>query len=275
MLMKIDSPATPAIEVLDIGRRYGGLDAVDGLTFTVNRGEFFALLGPNGAGKSTLLHMLTTLVVPTRGAARVMGHDVVKEPKEVRWKLGMVFQDPALDERLTAAENLQIHAVLYGVPKAERKKAVAEALTWASLSDTGSRRVGTFSGGMKRRLELARALMHKPSVLFLDEPTIGLDPQGRRNLWERIEALRDGGMTVMMTTHNLPEAEMCDRVGIVDHGKLIAIGPPGDLIRDHIGPDGDLEDVFIKLTGRDLRDDVATVRDRMVNFAQRGGEHTR
>jgi len=199
---------------------------------------------------------------------------VVQEPKEVRWKLGMVFQDPALDERLTAAENLAIHAVLYGVPRAERKRAVQDALNWATLADTGDRRVGTFSGGMKRRLELARALMHKPSVRFLDEPTIGLDPQGRRNLWERIEALRDGGMTVMMTTHNLPEATMCDRVGIVDHGKLIAIGPPDDLIREH-APDGDLEDVFIKLTGRDLRDDVATVRDRMVGYAQRGGEHTR
>ncbi|MGD9740779.1 MAG: ABC transporter ATP-binding protein, partial [Bauldia sp.] len=219
-----DANRIPAIEVDNIGRRYADVEAVNGLTFSVAQGEFFALLGPNGAGKSTLLHLLTTLVTPTSGAARVMGHDVVAEPKAVRWKLGMVFQDPALDERLTAAENLKIHAVLYGIPRANQKQAVADALEWASLADTGSRRVGTFSGGMKRRLELARALMHGPSVLFLDEPTIGLDPQGRRNLWERIDALRERGMTVLMTTHNLPEAEMCDRVGIIDHGKLVAIG---------------------------------------------------
>ncbi|MGE0458888.1 MAG: ABC transporter ATP-binding protein [Bauldia sp.] len=271
-----DANRIPAIEVDNIGRRYADVEAVNGLTFSVAQGEFFALLGPNGAGKSTLLHMLTTLVTPTSGAARVMGHDVVAEPKAVRWKLGMVFQDPALDERLTAAENLKIHAVLYGIPRANQKQAVADALEWASLADTGSRRVGTFSGGMKRRLELARALMHGPSVLFLDEPTIGLDPQGRRNLWERIDALRERGMTVLMTTHNLPEAEMCDRVGIIDHGKLVAIGRPADLIRQHGGSDdADLEDVFLNLTGRALRDEIATARDRMVNYARRGGEHTR
>ncbi len=270
------SPAAPAIEIEAIGRNYGTLAAVDGVTFSVAEGEFFALLGPNGAGKTTLLHMLTTLVEPTAGRASVMGHDVVRDAKAVRWTLGMVFQDPAVDERLTAAENLEIHAVLYGIPKGDRGKAVDEALTWGSLLEVEKRRVGTFSGGMKRRLELARALMHRPKVLFLDEPTLGLDPQGRRHLWEQIGTLREQGMTVFMTTHNLPEAEACDRVAIIDHGKLIAIGPPAKLVADHGGAHGtDLEDVFIKLTGHQLRDDVATARDRLIAFAKRGGEHTR
>lgn len=265
-----------AIEAMKIGRRYGDMAAVDGVSFTVRRGEFFAILGPNGAGKSTLVHMLTTILPPTSGTARVMGKDVVKQPGEVRWELGMVFQDPALDDRLTARENLQIHAVLYGIPKSRHKEGIEQAIEWASLQEAQKRRVGTYSGGMKRRLELARALMHGPSVLFLDEPTIGLDPQGRRNLWERIDALRQQGMTVFMNTHNLPEAEACDRVGILDHGKLIEIGSPSELVARHGGREGaDLEDVFINLTGRQLRDEVATARDRLVSFAKRGGEHTR
>ena len=268
--------ATAAIEAVNIGRRYGDLAAVDGVSFTVKKGEFFTLLGPNGAGKTTLLHMLTTLVEPSMGSAKVMGLDVVDDAKAVRWQLGMVFQDPAVDERLKPTENLKIHAVLYGIPRAQRAESIERALEWAELTETRKRRVGTFSGGMKRRLELARALMHGPKVLFLDEPTIGLDPQGRRNLWERIDTLREQGMTVFMTTHNLPEAQSCDRVGIIDHGKLIAIGPPNELIKEHGGTDSaDLEDVFIKLTGHQLRDEVATARDRLVSFAKKGGEHTR
>lgn len=249
---------------------------VKDVSFSVAPGEFYALLGPNGAGKTTTLHMLTTLVVPSFGSASVMGFDVVKQEQEVRRSLGMVFQDPALDDRLTARENLQIHAVLYGVRRADRKAAIERALEWSQLAAHGDRRVRSFSGGMKRRLELARALMHAPKVLFLDEPTIGLDPQGRRNLWERIDALRQQGMTVLMTTHNLPEAEACDRVGIMDDGTLVAEGTPGGLIEEHGGKDGaDLEDVFIALTGKQLRDEVATARDRMVSFAKQGGEHTR
>jgi len=270
-----------AIEANELGRRYGDVVAVESVTFTVAQGEFFALLGPNGAGKTTTLHMLTTLVKPTSGSASVMGHDVVTQAAAVRRTLGMVFQEPALDDRLTAWENLEIHAVLYGVQRRDRRAAIEHALEWASLEDAGRRRVRNFSGGMKRRLELARALMHGPRVLFLDEPTIGLDPQGRRHLWERIAALREGGMTVMMTTHNLPEAEACDRVAIIDNGLLVAIGEPAELVRQHaLGADkaedeADLEDVFIALTGRQLRDEVATARDRMVSFAKRGGEHTR
>jgi ABC-2 type transport system ATP-binding protein len=266
----------PAIEAKALGRRYGNVAAVEGVSFAVGQGEFFALLGPNGAGKTTTLHMLTTLLTPSSGRAAVMGYDVVKAAAEVRKRLGMVFQDPALDDRLTARENLEIHAVLYGVPRRERRDAVDGALSWASLADAAARRVRTFSGGMKRRLELARALMHGPDVLFLDEPTLGLDPQGRRNLWERIAALRAEGLTVLMTTHNLPEAEACDRVGIIDGGRLIALGTPRELIALHADPDsGTLEDVFIELTGRALRDEGATARDQMVSFARRGGEHTR
>ncbi len=257
-------------------RRYGAETAVDGITFEVGRGEFFALLGPNGAGKSTTLHMLTTLLAPTSGRAEVMGHDVVKAAARVRTTLGMVFQNPALDDRLTARENLEIHAALYGLPRREMRGAIERGLAWASLAEVADRRVRSFSGGMKRRLELARALMHGPQVLFLDEPTIGLDPQGRRNLWEHVTRLREEGMTVLMTTHNLPEAEACDRVGIIDHGKVIAIGAPSDLIAAHADQGAtNLEDVFLELTGRQLRDEFATVRDRMVSFAQQGGEHTR
>lgn len=265
-----------AIEADRLGRRYGDVVAVESVSLSIAVGEFFALLGPNGAGKTTTMHMLTTLVAPTSGNATVMGYDVVRDAAQVRRSLGMVFQDPALDDRLTAEENLEIHAVLYGVPRRQVKGAIQAALEWASLADAGKRRVRGFSGGMKRRLELARALMHSPRVLFLDEPTIGLDPQGRRNLWEKIAQLRHAGMTVLMTTHNLPEAEACDRVGIIDHGKLVAIGTPTALVKEHADrSDADLEDVFIALTGNQLRDEVATARDRMVSFAKQGGEHTR
>ncbi len=266
--------AALAIEARSLGRRYGDVAAVVDVSFTVSRGEFFALLGPNGAGKTTTVHMLTTLVAPSTGRATVMGHDVVDAPADVRRSLGMVFQDPALDDRLTARENLEIHAVLYGVPRRERAERVVRALEWATLTDAAGRRVRTFSGGMKRRLELARALMHDPSVLFLDEPTLGLDPQGRRHLWERLEALRREGMTVLMTTHYLHEAEACDRVAIIDDGRVVALGPPPDLVAAQPGAN-DLEDVFIALTGHHLRDEEATPRSLMKGFAKRGGEFTR
>ena len=268
--------AIPAIETDDLGRQYGDVVAVEGLSFGVAAGEFFALLGPNGAGKTTLLHMLITLLAPTAGRASVMGFDVVRDASAVRRTLGVVFQDPALDERLTARENLEIHAVLYGIARRDRRNAVEQALTWGSLDEVGDRTVRTFSGGMKRRLELSRAIMHGPRVLFLDEPTLGLDPQGRRHLWERIAALREGGMTVLMTTHYMPEAEACDRVGIIDRGQMIAIGPPAELIAEHgVTQDTTLEDVFIRMTGHQLRDEVATARDQLVSFGKRGGEHTR
>lgn len=266
----------PAVVAHELTRHYGDVKALNGVSFAVERGEFFALLGPNGAGKSTTMHILSTLVSPTSGHAAVMGFDVVREEWAVRHQLGMVFQDPALDDRLTARENLEIHAALYGIKRSETAAAITQALSWSALEAVGGRRVRTFSGGMKRRLELARALMHNPKVLFLDEPTIGLDPQGRRNLWEQVEDLRKRGLTVLMTTHNLPEAAACDRVGIIDHGRLIAIGAPHELIAQHTnGGAGNLEDVFINLTGHQLRDAMATARDMLVNFANRGGELTR
>ncbi len=264
-----------AVEVAALSHRYRDVKALDDLHLLIAPGEFFALLGPNGAGKTTLLNILMTLLQPSEGRVEVMGHDVVQEAAHVRHALGVVFQDPALDDRLTGAENLQIHAVLYGLDRADRAAAIRRALAWAALEDAADRLVRTYSGGMKRRLELARALMHRPRLLLLDEPTLGLDPQGRLNLWERIAGLRDGGMTVLMTTHTLTEAQACDRVGIIDKGRLIAVGRPAELVARHGGPGATLDDVFIALTGRQLRDEAATPRDRLVSFARRGGEHTR
>ncbi len=267
---------SPAIVCHALSRRFGELVAVDDLSFQVEQGEFFALLGPNGAGKSTTLHMLTTVLRPSSGRASVAGNDVVTEAAAVRSAIGMVFQEPALDDRLSARENLVMHAALYGLPAASVRDAVEQALAWASLASEGKRIVRTFSGGMKRRLELARALMHDPGVLFLDEPTVGLDPQGRNHLWESLGTLRERGLTVIMTTHTLAEAESCDRVGIIDRGRLQAIGSPSRL-REQAGlpADGTLEDVFLTLTGRALRDEAGSARDRLLSFARHGGEHTR
>jgi ABC-2 type transport system ATP-binding protein len=264
------------IECRELGRSFGEVTAVEAVSFTMAEGEFLALLGPNGAGKSTLAHMLTTLIAPSRGEARVVGADIRREPERVRAAIGVVFQDPALDERLTARENLRIHSVLYGLPRAAVGKAVAHALGWAELEAAADRSLRTFSGGMKRRLELARALMHAPRLLVLDEPTIGLDPQGRRDLWKRIEKLRRDGMSVLMTTHAMQEAADCSRVAVMDAGRLVAIGTPAELGTRTLGrPTASLEDVFLHLTGRGLRDTEATPRDRIVAFRRRGGEHTR
>ncbi len=264
----------PVIECKDLICRYGTTTAVDGLSFSVESGEFFALLGPNGAGKTTTLQMLITLLLPTSGQVSVAGFDVVTQPAAVRQTIGVVFQEPALDDRLTAYENLEIHAVLYGLRNV--KEAIAQALSWASLEEVSKRPVRTFSGGMKRRLELGRALMHQPKILFMDEPTLGLDPQGRRHLWEHISGLRKEGLTVFMTTHYLQEAESCDRVGIIDQGKLVVLDTPTQLKSKVLGkPEGTLEEVFIQLTGRQLRDEESNPRDRMKSFARRGGENTR
>ena len=264
-----------AVVATGVSYRYDDHLAVDQLSLTVENGEFFAILGPNGAGKTTFLNMLMTITHPQSGQVVIMGHDVVSQTTEVRRALGVVFQDPALDDRLTARENLDIHAVLYALPRAERRAAVDAALAWAELEQSQNRPVRTFSGGMKRRLELARALMHKPSLLLLDEPTIGLDPQGRRHLWERIASLRTQGMTVVMTTHNLVEAEACDRVAIMERGRIIAVDAPGTLIAAQGPSASSLEDVFIALTGKQLFDDSATGRDRLLSFARQGGEFTR
>jgi len=265
-----------AIECEGLGHRYGDVVALDDVSLQVPQGELFALLGPNGAGKSTMANILITLLRPAKGQARVLGFDVVKQAQEVRARIGVVFQEPALDERLTVRENLEVHAALYRIPRAQVAERVQQALEWAGLTEAARRPVRALSGGMKRRLELTRALMHDPEVLFLDEPTVGLDPQARRHLWDRIAGLRGQGMTVFMTTHYLEEAAASDRVAIIDRGRLVAFGAPADVKQRTLGTtECSLEDVFLELTGRQLRDQAATPRDHLLRFARRGGEATR
>lgn len=220
----------PAIRVRELVKTFGEVTAVDRLSFDVAPGEVFAFLGPNGAGKSTAINVLCTLAAPTSGTASVGGFDVVADPHEVRAHIGLVFQETTLDKQLTAEENLRFHAVLYGVPRAQRAARIAHVLELVGLSSRRKDLVSTFSGGMARRLEIARAMLHTPAVLFLDEPTIGLDPQTRSVMWEDILALRrDEGVTVFLTTHYMDEAEVADRIGIIDHGRLIALGTPEEL----------------------------------------------
>jgi ABC-2 type transport system ATP-binding protein len=271
-----DAQTSPVLECIGLTRRFGDVVAVQGMSFQARPGELFGLLGPNGAGKTTTLHLLTTMLKPTEGTARVAGCDVVREAPRVRDLIGVVFQDPALDDRLTARENLELHAVLYRIRPRWIGPLVRQALEWAELIERADRPVRTFSGGMKRRLELGRALLHGPRLLFLDEPTAGLDPQGRRQLWDRVTALRQQGLTAFVTTHNMPEAEGCDRVAIIDRGRLLVIGTPTELRKQVTGrEDTTLEHVFLELTGRALREEEATPRDRLLAFARQGGELTR
>lgn len=216
----------------------GKITAVDGINFEVKQGEIFGFLGPNGAGKTTTLNILCALIKPTDGEALVCKYDVMTQPEEVRKCIGIVFQDFSLDDRLTAKENLELHARLYGVPKSERKKRIDEVLELAELKDRENFIVKTFSGGMKRRLELARGLIHHPRVLFLDEPTLGLDPQTRKHIWDYILKLKkEKEITIMLTTHYMEEAdELCDRIAIVDHGKIIALDTSKSL-KDSLGGD--------------------------------------
>lgn len=226
-----------AVEVDRVVRRFGELTAVDEISFSVGAGEIFGFLGPNGAGKSTTIKILCTLLAPSSGHARVAGHDVVSEAAQVRRSLGLLFQDPSVDDRLTARENLRVHCMIYGVPRAERRARIDDALAWIGLLDEADQRVRTFSGGMRRRLEVARALLHRPRIIFLDEPTTGLDPQTRRSMWARLHELRERDhLTIFLTTHYMDEAEHCDRLAIIDHGKLIAEGTPAELKR-RVGQD--------------------------------------
>ncbi|WP_297508675.1 ATP-binding cassette domain-containing protein [Thermococcus sp.] len=222
-----------AIEVENLVKRYGDFEAVGGISFRVKRGEIFAFLGPNGAGKTTTVHVLTTLLRPTAGRASVAGHDVVKEANEVRKRIGIVFQDPSLDSELTAYENMYIHGRIYGLGGSELREKIEELLKFVELWEFRGRQVKTFSGGMQRRLEIARSLLHEPEVLFLDEPTIGLDPQTRARIWDYIEAMKEEhDMTIFLTTHYMDEAEMlADRIAIIDHGRIIAEGTPEELKR--------------------------------------------
>ncbi|WP_160134979.1 ATP-binding cassette domain-containing protein [Halococcus salsus] len=252
-----------AIRIDGLTKEFGSVTAVDDLSFSVAEGELFGLIGPNGAGKSTLINMLVTLLGPTSGTARVNGHDIGTETGAVRDSLGIVFQEPALDEELTGAENLAFHARLYGQRKAERDARIPEVLDLVDLVEEGDRPVGEYSGGMQRRLEIGRGLLHEPAVLFLDEPTVGLDARTRRDTWEYIRRMNEeSGVTIVLTTHYMEEADtLCDRVGIFDEGSLVALDTPENL-RDGLG--GDVVALGIEGTSttfRDRLDDRTWVRE--------------
>ena len=311
------------IEVKNLTKKFNGFTAVNGISFSVRKGEIFGFLGPNGAGKSTTINVLSTLITPTSGEALINNFNVQSNTDDVRRSIGLVFQDPSLDDRLKAEENLVFHARLYGLKKKEYQKRVKEVLDLVELWDRRKSLVRSFSGGMKRRLEIARGLIHYPKVLFLDEPTLGLDPQTRVHIWDYILKLRESQqMTIFMTTHYMNEADYCDRIAIIDEGKIIALDTPaklkkkmggdiiklksqekdklkaeirekyrkiakeeGDFLRIEV-PDGEsflpqlfndlktkiesielrkptLEDVFLKLTGRKIREEEASSKDRM------------
>ncbi|MFB6155653.1 MAG: ATP-binding cassette domain-containing protein [Haloferacaceae archaeon] len=249
---------TSAIAVDGITKRFDDVTALDDLSFSIEEGELFGLLGPNGAGKSTLVHVLSTLVTPTAGDATVAGHDVRTDRDGVRASIGVVFQEPALDEELTARENLAFHGVMYGMARRERDERIAEVLALVELEDRADDLVKTYSGGMKRRLEIARGLVHRPEVLFLDEPTLGLDAQTRRHIWEYVRGLnRESGVTVILTTHYMEEADvLCDRVGVVDAGSLVALDTP-EALKERVG--GDV--VTLSVDG-----DVAAFRSLLASF---------
>ena len=220
-----------AIEAGQLKKQYGDFVAVNGVSFTVQNGETFGLLGPNGAGKTTLIRMLTTLTPPTSGSATVAGHDVIRDPDGVRHAIGVIPQALTSDPELTARENLMIHAKLYGLSRAQREELVPRLLESVNLTEFADKLVGSFSGGMRRRLEIARGLVHSPKIMFLDEPTTGLDPVSRSAVWEMITKLKEaGGLTILLTTHYMDEADrLCDRIAIVDHGKLVALDSPAKL----------------------------------------------
>ncbi len=215
-----------AIHVENLVKKYGNFEAVKGISFDVKRGELFAFLGPNGAGKSTTINILVTVLKPTAGTVYVAGHDVVREKLQVRQSIGVVFQDPSLDSRLTVEDNLKIHGYVYGIYGKELQKRMDEVLDIVELKGVKKRLVKHLSGGMRRRLEIARGLMHTPQVLFLDEPTTGLDPQNRAKIWDYVENIRSTGTTVFFSTHYMDEAEYADRVAIMDHGKILALDTP-------------------------------------------------
>ena len=248
-----DDQATAAapevvIQTAGLTRTFGALTAVDHVTLTVNRGEIFGLIGPNGAGKSTLIKMLTTLLPPTSGSATVAGCDIVSQPADVRRHIGYVPQLLSADGSLTGIENMLLSARLYGVPRAERMKRITGALARMGLSEVAHHLVGQYSGGMIRRLEIAQCLLHRPPVLFLDEPTVGLDPSARETVWERVLELRDRFQrTMIVSSHLMDEINaFCDRIALIDRGRIVAVGTPPEL-KARVGPDATLDDVFIRL----------------------------
>ena len=261
------------IKVENLVKRFGELTAVDDVSFEVRRGEVFAFLGPNGAGKTTTIKMLTTLLRPTSGRVELDGLDPVVKRDEVRKRFGVVFQDPSLDQDLTAWENMEIHGVLYGVPRKVGRERAEELLKLFELWERRDSLVKTFSGGMRRRLEIARGLLHTPKVLFLDEPTLGLDPQSRNQMWTHVKKLNESDrVTVFLTTHYMDEAErVADRIAVIDHGRIVATGSPAEL-KERTQTDS-LEGAFLALTGTTIRDEAASAADGMRQMARmwRGG----
>jgi len=269
--------SAPVVQVNDLVKRYGPIEAVRGIGFEVYPGETFGFLGPNGAGKSTTIKILCTLANPTSGEARVAGHDVLKERDTVRRNIGLVFQDTTLDNYLTGEQNLRFHADLYGVPRPQVGPRMAQVLEMVDLWDRRGSAVGTYSGGMKRRLEIARGLLHAPRVLFLDEPTVGLDPQTRSSIWEYITDLKQReDITIFLTTHYMDEAENCDRIAIVDHGKIVVLDTP-EALKASVGKDrvqistGDDQAAIAVL--KEHFDIEAAMSEGQVTFKVASGEH--
>ncbi len=265
-----------AIVVRQLVKEFGEVKAVRGVEFAVATGEVFGFLGPNGAGKTTTINMLCTLMKPTSGTATVAGHDVVRERNDVRRNIGLVFQDPTLDSYLTGAQNLKLHAELYGLESKLVGPRMQQVLEMVGLWDRRDSVVGTYSGGMRRRLEIARGMMHSPRVLFLDEPTIGLDPQTRRSIWSYIRELKEREeITIFMTTHYMDEAEWCDRIAIMDHGQIVALDAP-ETLKAQIGHDRVMiqtDDDARAITELKRRFDIeATTAEGAVTFGVPGGE---
>jgi ABC-2 type transport system ATP-binding protein len=260
--------AGPMISVRNLTKRFGDLAAVQDVSFNVKKGEVFAFLGPNGAGKSTTIKMLTTLLAPSSGSVEIDGLDPAKHPNQVRKRIGIVFQDPSVDTELTAYENIEFHGVLYHVPKGVRRERIAMLLELFGLWDRRNHFVKEFSGGMKRRLEIARCLLHTPKIIFLDEPTLGLDPQTRHQLWTQVRRLnQEEEVTVFLTTHYMEEAErVADRIAIIDHGRIIAEGTAAELRASTQSES--LEQAFLSLTGSAIREEEVSSVDRMRSMAK-------
>ncbi len=261
------------ISVKNLVKKFKDFTAVNNVSFSVKRGLIFAFLGPNGAGKTTTIKMLTTLLSPTSGEIKMGGVDVIHNGENARKSFGIVFQDQSLDDELTAYENMEFHAVLYGISRKTRKERTEELLKYVELWDRKDSLVKTFSGGMKRRLEIARGLLHHPKILFLDEPTLGLDPQTRNHIWEYIKRLNSSeGITVFFTTHYIEEAQkVADEIAIMDHGKIIAQGTFAKLKEQTKSKD--LEGAFLALTGNQIREEEASGIDRLRTRARAWGRH--
>jgi ABC-2 type transport system ATP-binding protein len=259
------------IHVEGLVKTFGTFTAVDHISFSVSPGEIFAFLGPNGAGKTTTIKMLTTLLRPTGGALRIDGLDPQEHPLEVRQRFGIVFQDPSLDGDMTAYENMDLHGVFYHVPRKLRVERIERLLKMFELWERRKDLVKTFSGGMKRRLEIARGFLHTPRILFLDEPTLGLDPQTRNQLWTHVKHLNQTeGVTVFLTTHYMDEADrVAQRIAVIDHGKIVAQGSPQEL-KSQTGKES-LEEAFLALTGSTIRDESATSTDHLRQMAKMWG----